>query len=329
MIVGIDLGYGQVKAVTDGCYIKFPSVVGVPSAMEYKDVALSDRKDPVENIELIYESKRYYVGQKALEETNNARLTLKADKSDRETNKVKFLAALGLLNINEVEVITGLPVFEYESYKDRLAESLNGEYIFKLNSISRSINIQSVRVIPQAGGAYYDLVLDQEGQIINKVLISGRTAVVDIGFRTTDVATLERARYDANQSFTIWAGVGKIHQEVQKYLQREYKLSYPLSIIDSIVRQGVVNLYGVQQPIDEYIRAAVEPVAQEILESFIAGIDDYRKLTSGIVLTGGGVALVAPYFEAEFGDAVTIVNNPEYSNASGYYKYGRLINQRR
>jgi plasmid segregation protein ParM len=325
MLIGIDLGYGQVKSVSDGKKHKFLSVVGVPSAIEFEDGI----SRPEGRMELFYSGRRYYLGEFALRNTVNARLTLKADKSDTESNILKFLASLALHGAQgDVAVVTGLPVYEYHGFREGLAKSLKRSFAFSYNGVNHSINVTECRVIPQAAGAYYDAVLDDSGNVSDPALASSRAAVVDVGYRTTDVVVMDRGKYDSNQSFTIWAGIGKVHQELQRLLMRAHNLSLKLADIDQIARQGYVAAFGGKIAVDTLLRQALEPVAQEILEGFIAGIGDYRLLTGGIWLTGGGAVLVAPYFEAEFGQAAKTLEGPEFSNARGYYKYGRLLEAR-
>lgn len=322
MLVGVDLGYGQVKSVSDGRKYKFLSVVGVPSVIEFEDGI----SKPDGRMELVYGGRRYYLGDFALKNTTNARLTLKADKSDAETNILKFLTSLALHGAQgDVSVVTGLPVYEYHSFRESLAKSLKKSFIFSYNGANHSVNVTECRVIPQAAGAYYDAVLDDGGSISDPALASSRAAVVDVGYRTSDVVVMDRGKYDSNQSFTIWAGIGKVHQELQRLLVRAHNLSLKLADIDQVARQGYVAAFGGRVAVDSLLRQALEPVAQEILEGFIAGIGDYRLLTGGVLLTGGGAVLVAPHFEAEFGAAAKTLEDPEFSNARGYYKYGRLL----
>lgn len=333
MLVGIDLGYGQIKVVSDKQKVKFPSVVGTPSVIELSDGSQLGKAQPIDDIIINYQGKRYYVGQKAINETANARLTLKADKTDAETNIIKFLAGLALVGASgETTVVTGLPIYEYNLQKDKLAQSLTGSFNFSFynqkSGQNVSLDITKCLVIPQAAAAYYNALLDTTGQIKDMTLAAARAAVVDIGYRTTDVVTMEGGKYDSNRSFTVWTGMGKVHQEVLRYLQKEYQLSYKLADMDAIVRQGYIDIHGGRKPIDHLIRAALEPVAQEIIEGVIAGLEDFRKLSGGILLAGGGASLMDPYFVAEFGDAVKTMPESEFANASGNYCYGILVTNR-
>ncbi|AOQ24558.1 hypothetical protein MTAT_19010 [Moorella thermoacetica] len=333
MLVGIDLGYGQIKVVSDKQKVKFPSVVGTPSAIELSDGSQLGKYQPINDITINYQGKRYYVGQKAINETTNARLTLKADKTDAETNIIKYLAGLALVGAHgETMVVTGLPVYEYNLQKDKLAKSLTGSFNFSFynqnNGQNVSLDVAKCQVIPQAAAAYYNAILNTTGQIKDMALAAARVAVVDIGYRTTDVVTMEGGKYDSNRSFTIWTGMGKVHQEVMRYLQREYQLSYKLADMDVIVRQGYIDIHGGRRPIDNFIRAALEPVAQEIIEGVIAGLEDFRKLSGGLLLAGGGASLMEPYFTSEFGDAVQTLPDCEFANAVGNYCYGILVTNR-
>jgi hypothetical protein len=48
-----------------------------------------------------------------------------------------------------------------------------------------------------------------------------------------------------------------------------------------------------------------------------------------IILTGGGAELIYPYVKQELAQTidVSLMENAEFCNASGYYKYGLLLKQ--
>lgn len=360
--IGVDLGFGQIKQVTGREINKFTAVVGQPTAYEIDD----DRNVPFdeEDIVIEFDGKISYVGKKAVEDTQNATLTLKPDKTDRDDDKVKYLATLGhaVRNIDPEKIkeasfaiITGLPVYEFNDLKEKLKSNMTGEFTFKYNGIQYTVNIAKVVVIPQSAGAYYSIILDENGFVRNKKIAAGKATVIDIGFRTTDIVTMKAGHYINKESFTIFTGVSNVHQEVRKLIHKHYKLVLKPTDMDKVIRERKITISGKDINISQFIDAAIQPVAQQIIDEIQLYIPDHR-LIDQLILTGGGAILFGDAFTAEYGEDIMIANdevfnekirlyneeveihnsqNPnkrkrkdytylEFCNADGYYKYAKF-----
>ena len=122
MLVGIDLGYGQIKISSEKDQYKFLSIVGTPISDFARTNAVSDKEELLTKLAINYDNNKYYVGYNAVINTRNGRFSLKQNKAEAEENKIKFMTALGLLTDTnqtelEVDVVSGLPVLEYKNQK--------------------------------------------------------------------------------------------------------------------------------------------------------------------------------------------------------------------
>lgn len=341
LLAGVDLGYGQIKILSGDMRTKFLSAVGTPISDFGRTAAISSEKELLNALAITLEGKKYYIGHNAIINTRNGRLSLKQNKAESEENKIKLLTALALFtkqNQNEAQfdIVTGLPVLEYKGQKDKLYNMIynyNRPFEFTMHygpkKIQKLITINNVQIISQGEGAFYDFVLDSQGNIIkeHQSLVSGQVMVVDPGYRTTDIVTMENGRYIEPMSTHLKKGVNQIHQEVLRLIMNKLNIKLEIGDMDKIVREGKLY-YGTQEHnIVPIIEQAVKPFAEDIVDNLITTSDEKLPFMQRVLLTGGGAALIYPYVKSLLKETinVTLLDNAEYSNVSGYYKYGLLL----
>lgn len=329
--VGIDLGFYQVKLSTDTENIKYPSVIGYPSAVELQNNTPVGKAE--ENIMIGLDDQSYYIGEKAIRDTSTSQLTFLSDKTDNITDRLKYLAALGLAmkekNLGTFKVVTGLPVDEFagvSSLKERLAENMKGHFSFSLNNRNLKAIVANVTVIPQCAGAYYDFIMEPSGRI-DETKVSPKTVIVDIGYRTTDIVTMINARFSPRESFTIFSGVSDVHKEFRKQLVRSYQVTRDIAEIDPLMRRRRLYVNGKDESIDALIHDSVKPYAEKIVSEIPLYILNLKEIHQ-VIITGGGAALMAPYFQQEIGRHgvnVIVMPDAEFSNSRGYLKYAKFL----
>lgn len=340
-LVGIDLGYGQTKVFTEKLKDVFLSIVGTPISSSGRVSAISSRKELLNRLTITLNGQIYYVGKNALLNSRNARLTLRQNKTSTDQNIVKFLTALALLTEEDQEfaafdVITGLPVLEYKNEAENLKTALsnNGKpFVFDFHYgpkiVTKTITIRQVEVISQGEGAFYDFVLDQKGSIIptREKLVGGKVMVVDVGYRTTDIVTMENGAYVETLSDQLNKGVNQIHQEVLHLVMDRLQIKKELKEMDDIVRTGKLfhntKIYDVNKILDD----VAIPFAEDIVENLHTISNDQLGSVNHIITTGGGSEIIYPFANANLKGVVetSIMDSAEFCNASGYYKYGLLL----
>jgi plasmid segregation protein ParM len=340
-LAGVDLGYGQVKVFSNNEKIKFLSAIGTPVSDFSRVAAVTNGQELLNSLTITYEGQKYYVGHNAIINSRNGRLTLRQNKSATAENKVKLITALALMTTEEqtdatFDLITGLPVLEFKNQKDELYNSIynNGNpFEFQMhygpNIVDKKITIRNVKVISQGEGAFYDYVLSSEGTIREDKAaeVGGTVMVVDPGYRTIDVVTMENGRYIEPLSDQINRGVFHIHQEILRLIMERLNVKKELREIDEITRSGELfynkKIYNIQQIIED----AVKPFANDVVESLYTISNDTLGSIQKVILTGGGSSLIYPYVSDALSSVVEValMENAEFSNASGYHKYGLLL----
>jgi len=325
-ILGQDNGFGQVDSVFNGKMEKYLSVVGIPSSFRLGD-DIQRNREIIDDMYVDYRNQRYYVGNKALRETKNAGFIQQPDKYSSSLDYVKLLASVGLMNPDQKPfyIVTGLPVFEYNLYKEELKKTWEVKTRFSFRGEPMILNVQGCYVIPQAGGAYYDVILDEEGNIVDNIA-EENILVIDIGYRTTDIVSMIEGSYDSERSLTSYVGVKEIHGELKKWIQQTYKKALDFVKMDEIIRQGYFFMSGEKIYIHDQVKTIVPFIINKILSDMGSYIEDYSDY-HGILLAGGGSILMEKELINTFSQYtnVALIEDAEHANARGYYKYGRLL----
>lgn len=341
LLVGVDLGYGQVKVLSDNQQYKFLSAVGTPISDFGRVANVSSKDELLKSLTITYEGVKYYIGHNAVMNTRNGRLSLRQNKAELDENKIKFITALALLMNEdqteiEVDVVSGLPVLEYKSQKDKLFNmtyNYGRPFEFTMHygpkQVHKSIKIKNVRIISQAEGSFYDYILDDNGNIVqeraNKV--SGTIMVVDPGYKTTDVVSMENGRYIELLSDQFNKGINQVHNECLRLIMDRLGIKKEMKEIDEAIRTGKLFHNMKEYNISKIIEDAAKPFAIDIVDSLINLSNDQLGSMQNLLLTGGGASILYPYIKSELDGIieVSLIDNSEFSNASGYYKYGKLL----
>jgi len=338
ILVGCDLGYGQTKTFTKDKKFRFLSAVGKPISDFGRAAAVTNFDELLNCLTVTYEGQKYYIGHNAIVNSRNGRLSLRQNKADTEENKVKFLTSLALLmdedqEYGEFEIVSGLPVLEFKNQKNILETALTNTFNlvmhYGLKTVNKRIVINNTKIISQGEGSFYDFVLDQNGKLINDRvnLVGGQVMVVDTGYRTTDIVTMESGRYLETMSDQINNGVNQMHQEILRLIMEKLNIKKELKDIDEMVRTRKIFHNKNEIIIDSIILQAAKPFAESIVEHLHTISNDQLGSMQRVILTGGGANLIYTFVKNALKDVieVDIMENSEYSNASGYYKYGMLL----
>jgi plasmid segregation protein ParM len=231
-----------------------------------------------------------------------------------------------------VDIITGLPVADFFGHDGAMDEA---KIALKKANLQKPVQLASggdkVAIIHnidigcQAVAAYYDYALDDQLNEIRDV--DGAIAIVDIGGRTTDIATvIGGLRIDHARTDTANIGVLDVYKAVKQGIWAELKIrdDFPINVIDKAVRTGAIKLWGKEQDVAKIVADAVAEYQAKLKREI------ERKISTGaamnaVVFVGGGSALfkdIADTFRNGY-----MSPDPEFANARGLYKHARYHNQ--
>ncbi|MDA8345428.1 MAG: ParM/StbA family protein [Thermaerobacter sp.] len=323
-VLGMDIGFGRCKGALDGRTVEFPAFVSAPSALDLGEVHIRNVLTDPEGHVWIY-------GEDAILE-GGARITLAPDKMRSETDRARMLALLGELFADSPmgyidRIVTGLPVAELGPFKDDVVALLKGPHKFSIGKRNYNITIGDVRVIPQGAGAYYSLVLQDGKESSEASSYSGRCLIVDVGYRTVNLVTLDNGRYVPHLSATLPKdGINNLHLDLRRLIARQFS-GYDVGIaeIDKACRTRSVLIDGEVTRIGDLVEAAALSLGERVVEQ-IETYSDSRSVAK-VILTGGGSALLQPVFAPLFKNLV-VPPQASLANAVGYLEYGKWIARR-
>lgn len=224
-----------------------------------------------------------------------------------------------------VDAITGLPVADYFELDGTIDQE---KIALKQANLKKEIRIaggggkvailNNISVGCQAVAAYIDYALDDD---LNEIRdMDGAIAIVDIGGRTTDVATIiDGVRIDHARSGTANIGVLDVYKAVKQgiWSQEQIRDELPLNVIDKAVRTGFIKLWGDQRDVTEIVKAVTTEYQSKLAREIERQIGKAAAMNA-VVFVGGGSALFTEISE-EFRNG-HMADDPEFANARGLYK---------
>ncbi|MTI62240.1 MAG: ParM/StbA family protein [Firmicutes bacterium] len=317
MNIGIDIGFGFVKATNGQKQVIFPSVVGEGRNIRYH-TGIND-SNIMDNLTLQLKGNDYFVGNLANRQSDIVISTLSQNRVNSIENEILFCTALGLLDpLGGVNIVTGLPVNEYsDRLKVKLLESLKGYHQFALNGSSYSLKVNNCKVIPQPFGTIFDQLLDDQGKILNPDYANITLGIIDIGFRTSDFAVADNLEYVDRMSSSSNTALSSAYKLIAREINAEYGITKPLYQLDQIIRKESITINGREINLSPLIEKAFRLTAQNII-SEVSTLWNIWEIETVLITGGGGITLY-DYLLDQINN-IMLVRAGQFSNVNGYLK---------
>ena len=335
-ILGIDIGFGFTKATNGKDTLIFKSLLGDAADIQF----WADFGDnaPTDHIHVTIDGESYFIGDLAEQQSSVLNFTLDQERLISDYVKTLSLTAAGMLMQDEsatntpINLISGLPIGYFKENHNRFNEQLAGHHTITYHSSdgkekNREIYINKVRMLPQPMGSIVNLLMNDNGKIANPDLAKQKIGVIDIGFRTTDLAILDRLRYINRGSKTIDMGIAKGFGVIANKLREKSSVNVELYRLYRAAETGSITMrgHGFSFPKirDQVYSQLATSIADEIDRLWANDWD-----IESIFLSGGGSRELAGFLEPLIvGNVIPI--DPEQdsrlNNVKGYLKYGRHI----
>ncbi|MCC5812347.1 MAG: ParM/StbA family protein [Ectothiorhodospiraceae bacterium] len=329
-VIGLDMGYGFIKANDGREGRRFPSVVGEGNAGNPMSFGFQ-KQESANDIRITVGGKTYFLGDLAVRHSRIAHRGLSATRAEGDDIKILFLGALSQFcreSMNDFYVVTGLPPGRMHMADDLVAR-LRGDHTVTRhvgrNRQDLSIRLENIEVVPQPLGTFWAEVLDNRGQLRqDSRLLGGKVGIIDVGFRTTDFATIVDGEYAPSWSRTVPIGISNAYDTLSGALATQHGLERETYTLDRAVIDGQINVSGRRVDITD-LR---DQIFGEVATKLLVEVQSLWQLAEydAVLLTGGGGHVLERYLRPQVPQC-TLVNDPVTANARGYFAWGAYQTQ--
>lgn len=345
-IVSVDFGYGYTKAISsNGKRIIFPSVVGSGRerglASFIKNKKATEEQRDLTEMHIKVDGKHFYVGEMAEKNSNDSSRIFDRERYNHEYTPILYHVAIQQIvepDVEEVILLAGLPLNYYKSqvkpFKEKLlGKSLEIEWISGLPQQRKKVNIAQVEVFPQGYSAVLSTIQNSEGKFINSDLLEegNQLAIIDIGFRTTDVCVVEMKGKGAfspliQYSATIDQGVVNLYEFIKKaYQEKTQGSDVSDSKIKRILEKKYINYKGKKIDLSKEVEEARQSVTNGISDSIKMLWKDELDTIDQIYVIGGGSYEFGDYMQKNFDNRLKTIVDSQFANAISYYRMWKIL----
>jgi plasmid segregation protein ParM len=336
-VLGIDIGFGFTKASNGKDTFIFKSIFGEDAEIQFWADFGNDT--PTDHIHVTIDGKTYFIGDLAEQQSSVLHFTLDQEKLITDYVKILSLTVAGMfldqqggpINV-PINLVSGLPIGFFKQNQERFHELLTGHHRITYHAqdgqeTTKELYINKVRMLPQPLGSVLNLLMDDSGKIINKTLANQKIGVVDIGFRTTDFAILDRLRFIDRGSRTMETGISKGFSVIANKLREKCGVNVELYRLYDAAETGSIKMRGhgfnFVKIRDQVYSQLATSIANDIDRLWA---DDWD--IDAIILTGGGCRDLAQYLQPKITGNIIPVDfdvDPRLNNVLGYLKYGQYV----
>ncbi|MHA1146939.1 MAG: hypothetical protein ACTSR8_01710 [Promethearchaeota archaeon] len=337
MAVGIDIS-GEIKFSCRGKTFAIPNVIGSSDPVGWGD--LTPDKSWKNNLILIEGGGEQYIGELARTQSQIKRFILDQGTLAKIDDIFLLIKAILPLILDDDEPIIlgiGVPISTPVDKMKELSVKLKGNFIVKIkNDATKEIKeielkIQSVLIMPEAYGSYYNVVSDSESEsVIDAVVIS-----LDL---LTEILVIYNGNLIRNASRNLQnASLFVLANKIALALQQQVGIIVnPHSILKNIREdQNHVILSGKTYDIGQIKEHYIRQISVEIVDNLIEVLG-FLPLDARIeyfLLSGEALDLFWTEIQMlilennlieDFDlDRVVMVKNPAFANAIGFEKMVR------
>ena len=225
----------------------------------------------------------------------------------------------------DINLVTGLPVAYFAVDNSKVISVMMGEngggvHEYTLGDDKpSSFTVKSVRVIPQPFGTVFFFALDDEGLLVPS-LSTGRTGVIDIGGKTTNILSVVDLSELTREATSINIGGWDMTRALSDILVEEFPaLEMRDQELEQVIVSGEVTYFGKKHDVSETVARIAKGIAAQI-SGEITQVWGNVASFDRIFIAGGGANLVGSALTRELPQAL-VIKNPVLANSIGYYKY--------
>lgn len=340
--IAIDPGFNNFRAAEaqNGRFVKvklIPSVVGIGTkSIGSMGVGLiGSSETALEPLEVKISGDNYLVGHNVHRFTRPIqRLEFERNSKGEDLQALMYAAWYEILDgatDQRIALLIGQPVniIQSEAHstkaKEELKEGFLGSHTFEVNGRQVTITVETLALINQPVGSYFDVTLDVTGGWAKDKPRLNNVLVLDGGFNTFDIFAIEQGGLNNQYSGARTLGMRRPNEIIQGEIMDQYGVELSFRETDRFImlytqnRPTVLEYGGGSVDITRIIRQALDSTYAEIRGFVESKVSNGQKFPH-VILTGGGMRVFGKRFLEKFPRAL-IPQNPVCANARGLAKY--------
>lgn len=252
-----------------------------------------------------------------------------------EQRALTYAALYRLLGAGEhvVRLVVALPVqvlsgAEAKKTARQLEHWLLGEHTFTAQKRQCGVEITQVLPRPQPLGAFFEWGLNDEGLWArSKKDLARRVGVLDIGFNTLDLLTLQEGKPVERFTGGDQLGMSRPAALLANRVQREWGRRLSLHEVDALLQdyqrsgEAEVAAGGEVRDVSMMARDVLDQWAGEVV-AYLGGVWGNDPGFATTIITGGGAPSLEGPVKSRWG-GVEVLRQPVTANARGLAKYAR------
>lgn len=236
-------------------------------------------------------------------------------------------------DILKVEIITGVPTNDFSQHiVDDLTKYLKGSHDITVDDEIYHIHVKRVSVIPQPLGTIYHKMLDDNGNLLNSEYSNQNITICDIGGGTFLIDTFKNLKLDPKQRTQKETGTHDLYDRIVKKSISDNNISGLTEYkVEQILRNPIKEKYyykpNKNESIDitELVNKSKKLYTREVVNIFNTTLKNKGSIDT-IIFTGGGSNIVDHDYIEQSLNYSTFIEDSEFANVRGYYKYGLAVN---
>lgn len=321
----IDDGYADTKYATENIVTLTPSFCTNWRPLQNNE--FDKQSDSKNYLSVEFQGNKYLVGQSAVDYDSNISWVGGENKHKDKLFPILFNTCLGLMSEEEFTtvdtLVMGLPVnCDTKERREFLQYLVKGDHEIKLSFNDekyqhRQITIRNLIIRKQPFGSLCDVILNDEGGLVEKEVARQFNVVADIGARTFNIYTSDALETVPDLTTHTNNGMYTAYQLVGQFIEQKLNILIPDGKLPTIVRNQKIKNIDLSPVINrsyEYLANEIKRVLDKLLINSWAFVDR-------IIFTGGGAEVLKPYLSQMFLDK-NILFLDRYSTVRGLRKYG-------
>lgn len=322
-VIAADIGHSAVKAIAwDG---KETHRFFVPSVV-CQAFAISDEAEAkralAETVNVAPgPAGRFFIGETALIQGSSNITTLSENWISTREHRALMLGVIKKIQDNvkfdlQPDLVMGLPTNLFKTQADELTAIV--QEVFP--------DFNSVKIIPQAMGPLYELLLEPNGVPSRSHQTNESWGVVEVGFYTSDFMMTKNGRWSQSAS-DVCNGV-RVAVEHLRRVMADKGITMSLHEAENALKSKTVRSFGKSLDISKEVEEAAAVISTEVTDAAKRLMESYVRQLDGVLVAGGGASLVFDALSAEWPHCV-LVNDSRFSVAEGMLRLGIARSRKR